>query len=71
MRGNDHQTLSPTETAAEQQQGDACDEATAWQRWLFEAALGSIPAPVHLPRCLLRRLWARTVADDTTASHAR
>ncbi len=51
---------------------DTADDETqeghlaAWQQWLFEEALGSSPAPVHLPRCLLRRLWACTVSDRAT-----
>jgi hypothetical protein len=60
--------MPPPDTAEERDTEEATDHAAAWQRWLFEEALGGIPVPVHLPRRLLRRLWECMVSDYASES---
>jgi hypothetical protein len=61
----------PIEPEPERDAEEGCDAAAAWQQWLYEAALGGSPAPVHLPRRLVRRIWARTIGDRVPASRER
>ena len=68
QRHPDIEDAPPVEPRADHEAEEKCDDVVAWQQWLFGAAMGSSPTPVHLPRCLVNRMWARTTADHIPAT---